>query len=45
MEERVNASLNREGALESLEIKGTMTLTPTVDEACKCKVGRATQSA
>lgn len=41
MEERVNASLNREGALESLEIKGTMTLTPTVDEACKCKVAIA----
>jgi len=41
MEERVNAALNREGALESLEIKGTMTLTPTVDEACKCKVAIA----
>ena len=25
MEERVNAALNREGALESLEIKGTIT--------------------
>mmetsp|Transcript_23160 Transcript_23160/g.61928 ORF Transcript_23160/g.61928 Transcript_23160/m.61928 type:complete len:514 (-) Transcript_23160:306-1847(-) len=41
MEERVNAAMNREGALESLEIKGTMTLTPLVDEACKCKVALA----
>lgn len=43
MEERVNASLNREGALESMEIKGTMTLTPMEDDACKCKIAIAGQ--
>lgn len=38
VEERVNASMNREGGLNSLEIKGSMTLTANNDEACTCKV-------
>jgi hypothetical protein len=38
LEEKVSALLNREGALESLEIKGAMQLTATEDDACKCKV-------
>lgn len=38
MEEKVNASLTREGAVETLDIKGTMSLTATDDAACKCRV-------
>lgn len=38
LEEKVSATLNREGALESLDIKGAMQLTATDDDACKCKV-------
>ena len=38
LEEKISAALNREGALEQLEIKGTMNLTATVDEALNCKV-------
>mmetsp|Transcript_12055 Transcript_12055/g.28240 ORF Transcript_12055/g.28240 Transcript_12055/m.28240 type:complete len:518 (+) Transcript_12055:397-1950(+) len=38
LEEKVSASLNREGALESLEVKGIMNLTANKDEALACKV-------
>lgn len=38
LEEKVTVSMNREGALELLEIKGTMALMANVDEASKCKV-------
>lgn len=38
IEEKVSASLNREGALESLDVKGTMQLTATEDGAAICKV-------
>mmetsp|Transcript_21726 Transcript_21726/g.44598 ORF Transcript_21726/g.44598 Transcript_21726/m.44598 type:complete len:559 (-) Transcript_21726:213-1889(-) len=38
LEEKVSASLNREGALESLEVKGTMQLTANQDAALCCKV-------
>ena len=38
LEEKVSAILNREGALESMEVKGAMQLTATVDDACKCQV-------
>ena len=38
LEEKVSASLNREGALEALDVKGTMGLTATSDEALCCKV-------
>jgi hypothetical protein len=38
LEEKVSASLNREGALESLEVKGTMQLTANQDAALCCTV-------
>jgi hypothetical protein len=38
LEEKVSASLNREGALEQMEVKGTMNLTATEDSALNCKV-------
>jgi len=38
LEEKVNASLNREGAVESLEMKGTMYLTVTDEAASKCAI-------
>lgn len=38
LEEKVSATLNREGALESMEVKGAMQLTATEDDACKCQV-------
>jgi len=38
IEEKVSANLNREGALESLDIKGTMNLTAMQDDALCCKV-------
>jgi len=38
LEEKVSANLNREGALEQMEVKGTMNLTATEDSALCCKV-------
>lgn len=35
---QVTATLNREGAVESLEIKGTMYLTAHSEDVCKCRV-------
>uniref|UniRef100_A0A7S2RJQ4 Coatomer subunit delta n=1 Tax=Rhizochromulina marina TaxID=1034831 RepID=A0A7S2RJQ4_9STRA len=38
LEEKITGALNREGAVESLETKGTMFLTSNTAEACRCQV-------